>query len=54
VGQRDEEQLDIFVVGRDGSVFTNWVRFDADGDQWLNWNQWGGSQGTRVGFRRRS
>jgi hypothetical protein len=36
--KRDEQQLDIFVVGRDGSVFTNWVSFD--GNQWLNWNQW--------------
>jgi hypothetical protein len=37
---RDEQQLEIFVVGRDRSVYTNWVLYDDDDDQWLSWNQW--------------
>jgi hypothetical protein len=32
--KRDEHQEDIFVIGEDGGVYTNWV---ADHDEWNEW-----------------
>jgi hypothetical protein len=37
--KRDDRQVDIFVVGRDGAVFTNWMDPEADPEH-PHWNRW--------------